>query len=380
LFASEDYEDAIVKYGEAITLNPNNSLYYSNRAECLIRIKNYKESLVDTIKAISLDPSNFKANFRKAVSEFHLKDFVASKNSFTQSLKIENLSKRDIESANSWIEKCEKEIGKMPKIETNNAPKKADPPQTKKDPNTTTKNTPKEELNLDESFSQQHLIIEKFKRDGNFVDAIKFCDKILETKPNDFICLHNLGIIYLNANKPKKAAEYFEKSVSVMPSIEGYKKLAEACFQSSNYKKAAVVCQLASKAIEDTSENEPHLHDFTVIAASALYKDGELNTALQLVTNVLLKNDQHLNACILYGDILLSKKNYTEALRTFIRSLLFNSKEERLKKRISQIVQVKNIEGLSGIQILLKEVSEEKTPSSSLLVFFANMIKGNYFL
>ena len=88
-----------------------------------------------------------------------------------------------------------------------------------------------------------------------------------------------------------------------------------------------------------------------------------------------MKNDQHLNACILYGDILISKKSYTEALRIFIRSLLFNAKENRVKKRISQIVKIDNIDGLSGTQLLFKEIGEENTPSASLLVFFANMVK-----
>ena len=355
-------------------MNPENSMYYSNRAETYIKLKKYENSLEDTKKAIALDPTNFKSRFRKGVSEFHLKDFKASKNTFTEILNWQNATKRELESVQIWLEKCEKQLPTDIKIEekknTSSNTKKVEKKNTKIEQNEENKN-----IQLSESFGQEHILVEKLKKEGNFLEAIKLCHKILEQRPNDFICLHNLGIMYLNANKPKRAAEYFEKSVNVNPSIEGYKKLAEACLESANYKKAAVVCKLASKAIEDTPENEPHLLDFTVTAASALFKDGELNTALQLVTNVLLKNDQHLNACILYGDILISKKSYTEALRIFIRSLLFNAKENRVKKRISQIVKIDNIDGLSGTQLLFKEIGEENTPSASLLVFFANMVK-----
>eukprot|EP01091_Cochliopodium_minus_P012517 TRINITY_DN3808_c0_g1_i2.p1 TRINITY_DN3808_c0_g1~~TRINITY_DN3808_c0_g1_i2.p1 ORF type:complete len:799 (+),score=256.44 TRINITY_DN3808_c0_g1_i2:103-2499(+) len=374
LFASENYEEAIEKYSEAIKLHEN-SIYFSNRGEAYIRLKKFKDALDDTNTAVKLDPKNHKALFRKGVSLFNLKDFKASRSSFVELSKFQNLGKTDLENAKKWIQKSDEEIKaeeekntKKNSIESNKNPKK---------PNQSNQTKEIDESDIEKTFSRDHIIIEKLKKEGNFVEAIKHCQNVLKENENDFVCLHNLGILYLNASKPGRASEYFERSVKVMPSIEGYKKLAEAFFENKEYKKSLAICQLAAKAIEDNKENEEHLTDFTLTACYSLFEEGELDSTLQLVTNILSKNDQNHRACFLYGDILLKRRNYSEAIRVFLRSLIYQTKDEKVKRKISEISMLKNVEGKTGVELILGELSEDKSPTSSLLIFFANMIKDN---
>ena len=49
-------------YGEAISLDPSNYVYYSNRAAAFVRLHKYKESLTDANKTIQLKPDWPKVN------------------------------------------------------------------------------------------------------------------------------------------------------------------------------------------------------------------------------------------------------------------------------------------------------------------------------
>lgn len=47
-------------YGKAIDLDPENAIYYSNRALAHIRMENYGAALEDAAKATDVDPSYVK--------------------------------------------------------------------------------------------------------------------------------------------------------------------------------------------------------------------------------------------------------------------------------------------------------------------------------
>lgn len=61
LFKAGKYEEAIIQYTKAIKSNPNVSVYFSNRALCFYRLKNYSNSFQDGDSALKLDKSNAKA-------------------------------------------------------------------------------------------------------------------------------------------------------------------------------------------------------------------------------------------------------------------------------------------------------------------------------
>ena len=60
-FKAQRYEEAIDLYTQSIQLHPHESNYFSNRGLAYMRLKKYRESLNDCLKAIDLNSDNIKA-------------------------------------------------------------------------------------------------------------------------------------------------------------------------------------------------------------------------------------------------------------------------------------------------------------------------------
>ncbi|KAI7850851.1 hypothetical protein BDC45DRAFT_517299 [Circinella umbellata] len=63
LFAEHRYEDAIKEYSTAIIKDPEERIYYTNRALCYSKLEQYDNVISDTRKAIDLDPTTVKAYY-----------------------------------------------------------------------------------------------------------------------------------------------------------------------------------------------------------------------------------------------------------------------------------------------------------------------------
>lgn len=64
LMASKDYQGAIDAYTEAIALDPNNPVYYSNRAAAWTSLGDHAVAVDDAEMAIAVDPKFVKAYSR----------------------------------------------------------------------------------------------------------------------------------------------------------------------------------------------------------------------------------------------------------------------------------------------------------------------------
>ncbi len=58
--AEKHYPLAVAGYSRAINLDPENAIYYANRAAAHIRVENYGLALADASKSIELDPRYVK--------------------------------------------------------------------------------------------------------------------------------------------------------------------------------------------------------------------------------------------------------------------------------------------------------------------------------
>lgn len=58
------FKTALELYSHAITLNPNNAVYYGNRSFCSIKLENYGDALTDANKALELDRTYIKVGLR----------------------------------------------------------------------------------------------------------------------------------------------------------------------------------------------------------------------------------------------------------------------------------------------------------------------------
>ncbi|THH15972.1 hypothetical protein EW146_g4600 [Bondarzewia mesenterica] len=69
LFSAQEFKAAGEKYTQAIALDRQNAVLYSNRAACNLALKAYLEAIEDSEKATELDPSYSKAWARLASAQ-----------------------------------------------------------------------------------------------------------------------------------------------------------------------------------------------------------------------------------------------------------------------------------------------------------------------
>jgi suppressor of G2 allele of SKP1 len=105
LFVDEDYDNAIRKFNEAITLDNTNSEYYTKRSFCHHKMDNFTESMADAKKAIELDANNAKAYFRKGMAAFSLDEYETSKQAFQKAQELSPSPQNK-----TWIRKCDAEL------------------------------------------------------------------------------------------------------------------------------------------------------------------------------------------------------------------------------------------------------------------------------
>ncbi len=68
LLSAKEYRGAIDQYTNAIKLNPLNVVYWSNRAQAYINLKEWDNAIKDALKAIRVDTKYYKAHYRLGVA------------------------------------------------------------------------------------------------------------------------------------------------------------------------------------------------------------------------------------------------------------------------------------------------------------------------
>lgn len=72
LFATKKYEEAIKHYNEAIRLDPDNAVFYSNRSACHASMQNWQQALEDALQCVAKDGNFIKGYFRLAIAQAEL--------------------------------------------------------------------------------------------------------------------------------------------------------------------------------------------------------------------------------------------------------------------------------------------------------------------
>ena len=71
-FSAKKFDDALKFYTEAIALDSNNAVYYSNRSACHASKGAWKESVEDAKQCITKDPKFIKGYYRLSVAQMEL--------------------------------------------------------------------------------------------------------------------------------------------------------------------------------------------------------------------------------------------------------------------------------------------------------------------
>ncbi|KAJ5605198.1 hypothetical protein N7510_010352 [Penicillium lagena] len=88
-FSAKDYPTAIDKFTQAIAVEPENHILYSNRSAVYSAQAEYQKALDDAEKAISIKPDWSKGQLRKGAAYRGLGDLLAAHDAYEEALKLE---------------------------------------------------------------------------------------------------------------------------------------------------------------------------------------------------------------------------------------------------------------------------------------------------
>lgn len=103
------YDAAMECYTQALRLSPSgpqSHVYFSNRAAALLSMKRFKEAILDSERALVLEPTYGKAHARLGLGHFLLGDYKRAIEAYTVALKYEPENK----SSKSYMEKAAKKL------------------------------------------------------------------------------------------------------------------------------------------------------------------------------------------------------------------------------------------------------------------------------
>ena len=85
----QNYKGAVELLKKSIKLDPDNHIFYSNRAAAYMALEQYEKALADADDCIRLQPTWAKGYSRRAAAKFHLGDLQASKLSYSKAWDLE---------------------------------------------------------------------------------------------------------------------------------------------------------------------------------------------------------------------------------------------------------------------------------------------------
>ncbi|KAL4991797.1 hypothetical protein BDW68DRAFT_151331 [Aspergillus falconensis] len=88
-FAAKDYPTAIEKFTQAIELDSNNHVLYSNRSAVYAAQQEYEKALTDAEKAVEIKPDWSKGHQRKGAAYRGIGDLLAAHDAYEEALKLE---------------------------------------------------------------------------------------------------------------------------------------------------------------------------------------------------------------------------------------------------------------------------------------------------
>ncbi|KAI0983746.1 hypothetical protein GJ496_004052 [Pomphorhynchus laevis] len=88
-FQKGDYPSAIKHYSEAITRNPDDPRYYSNRAACYSKLMEFELALRDCDESIKRDPQFIKAFLRKGAALTGMQQYSRAGDAYTKALELD---------------------------------------------------------------------------------------------------------------------------------------------------------------------------------------------------------------------------------------------------------------------------------------------------
>ncbi|KAG9303391.1 hypothetical protein G9A89_013717 [Geosiphon pyriformis] len=112
--AERDYAEAVKLYGEAIVINPNNAVYYANRAAAYSQMGQHEKAIDDATKSTQIDPSYSKAYSRLGHAYYSINKYQEAVEAYEKGLSLDpnnTILKNALAAAEKQVSEIKKDQG-----------------------------------------------------------------------------------------------------------------------------------------------------------------------------------------------------------------------------------------------------------------------------
>lgn len=234
----------------------------------------------------------------------------------------------------------------------------------------------------------------------NFRGACELHEKIFAIDPTNMQACYQQALVELSISAYSNASATLERALTARPppqEPEIYVKLGEAYHGQGGMQNYQTALQHYDTALGLASSSPAYDEDRTdnikVLMAETLQKAENADVALQLVTSVLQRNEQHTDALVLYGAMMseryvefttlcivpLRLRAYgaavwcrgqrDEALRVYLRLLVSQSENKVVREAFSTVLQTE------GAMEVLRDDLQEGETAAPAYTFLASIVK-----
>lgn len=301
-YADEDYQIAIETYTKAIEIDPENSYFYSNRAEMKEKLKDYDGAIEDYQKCLEMDPMDYMIYW--SLAEIWREQ---NKNDYA----TEQLQKAIKENKNR--PKIQQEIYRALAFHYEQINEKEKALEIF---NYIKNNFPEIKLIALTGIAD---LLNKLER---YEEAIETCEIIIaETNPEYEYVYSELYNAYSGLQKYDKALECAEKLIQMNPkSAYENRRKADALFNLKKYPEAIKAFKQTIKFYKDN--NDKYLDYFCI--ALAYQHQKKIEKAIEYYQKAIEGDIEYFGTYFNLTNLQMCKKRYKEAIQNIQKSIEIN--------------------------------------------------------
>ncbi|XP_043253243.1 stress-induced-phosphoprotein 1 isoform X2 [Colletes gigas] len=316
------FDEAIKYYTEAIALDGNNHVLYSNRSAAYANAGNYAQALEDAEMTVKLKQDWGKGYSRKGSALAYLGRLDASLKAYETGLQFDP-DNAQLKSGLAEV-KAQKQAAAMNPFSVGmdmyesmdtDSPQPPEPPKPKQEP---PKPQKKEEDNLPpekkEALNEKQLGNDNYKK-KNFAEALRHYNKAVELDPTEIIYLLNIAAVNFEQKEYEKCIAQCEKAIEVGRENRADFKLIAKAFTRIGHAYKKMEDWKQAKVYYEKSMSEHRTPEIKTLLSDIdkIIKEGERKA---YIDPVKAEEEKEIgNQKYKDGDYPAAIKHYTEAIK-----------------------------------------------------------------